>query len=212
MAIIGVGGEKGGSGKTSLATNVAAYLASKNNSVAILDADPKPAASGWAARREANRPDLPAIEFKRITGDIDDAIKSMGEKYDYLIIDCGGMDGREMRYSILYSDIFLVPFMPSIYDTATAIMVDEIVGNGLVYNAELKAYSVLMAMANNRRSIIAQETRVELAQLKHLTLLGAGIYQLEEWRHTAREGLGVIEGRNDKAKNDITTVIQELGL
>jgi chromosome partitioning protein len=208
MAIIGVGGEKGGSGKTSLATNVAAYLASKNNTVGLLDADPKPAASGWAERRKINRPDLPPIEFKRGRGDIDDTIRAMGEKYDHLIIDCGGMNGREMRHSIMNSTIFLVPFMPSIYDTATALKVDEHVGNGLAFNKELKTYAVIMAMANNRLSIIAQETRDELKRLKYLTLLDKGIFQLEEWRHTAKEGIGVIEGRNEKAKNDITLIIK----
>ena len=212
MTIIGVGGEKGGSGKTSFATNAAAYLASQGHSVAILDADPKPAASRWAARRKESHPELPTVEFKRATGDIDDTIKAMGQRYDYLVIDCGGMEGPEMRHAIVESDVFVVPFMPSIYDTETAEAVDKLVGTGKAYNKNLRAHSLLMAVANNRLSKTAIATRTDLEGMKNLPCVSKPIYQLDEWRHTARDGLGVIEGRNAKAKNDIRMVLEELGL
>ena len=155
--IIGIGGEKGGCGKTTAATNIAAYLAYKGKDVGILDADPKPAASNWVARRKEQ--DLPAIACKRAIGDIDAVIKAMGKEHEFTIIDCGGMDSSEMRYAIAYSDIFIAPFMPSVYDTSTAKAIDELVARGKIFNPKLKAFSLIAGASNNRQSTTTKTTR-----------------------------------------------------
>jgi chromosome partitioning protein len=51
---------KGGSGKTTLSTNIAGYLASHRQRVAILDLDRQKSASQWLANRPVN---LPGIEL-----------------------------------------------------------------------------------------------------------------------------------------------------
>ena len=52
MSIILIGGEKGGTGKTTLAVNIAAARARDGHDVLLVDTDPQGSASYWAAARE----------------------------------------------------------------------------------------------------------------------------------------------------------------
>ena len=52
--IVLVGGEKGGTGKTTLATNLAALRAASGADVLLVDTDRQGSASFWAATRDEN--------------------------------------------------------------------------------------------------------------------------------------------------------------
>ena len=54
IVILLVGGEKGGSGKSCLAQNIAVYLQRKKQDVLLLDADPQGTTTDWAKEREMN--------------------------------------------------------------------------------------------------------------------------------------------------------------
>ncbi len=52
--IILVGGEKGGSGKSCLAQNLAVYLQQQNRDILLLDADPQGTTTDWVKERDEN--------------------------------------------------------------------------------------------------------------------------------------------------------------
>ena len=54
MSIVLFGGEKGGTGKTTLATNMAAMLALQGKDVLLLDTDRQGTASFWATQETRN--------------------------------------------------------------------------------------------------------------------------------------------------------------
>jgi chromosome partitioning protein len=58
MKKIVVANLKGGSGKTTIATTLAAWWAGKGYKTCLLDIDPQQAASAWLRRRPANRPPI----------------------------------------------------------------------------------------------------------------------------------------------------------
>ncbi|MEO5699604.1 MAG: ParA family protein [Casimicrobiaceae bacterium] len=110
MRTILVANPKGGSGKTTLVTNIAGWLAGKRQAVAIADADPQQSATEWLARR----PELfPTIErwdpaAKRSGGDGGPA---------WLIVDSpAGAHGDVLRETMRRSDVMLVPVSPSSFD------------------------------------------------------------------------------------------------
>ena len=111
MHTILVANPKGGSGKTTLATNVAGWLAGKKQPVAIADADPQHSATEWLSRRP---PLFPPIAVW------DPAIRrgSMGIPH-WLVVDSpAGMHGEVLRDLMRRADVMLVPVSPSAYDMA----------------------------------------------------------------------------------------------
>src|SRR5215470_17085985 len=59
--IIAVLGEKGGTGKTTLATNLAGMRAAANRDVLIIDADRQGSASYWTEKRDDLHASLPTV-------------------------------------------------------------------------------------------------------------------------------------------------------
>ncbi len=94
--ILLVGGEKG-SGKSCLAQNLAVYLRTQfHGEVLLVDCDPQRTTSDWIQERNDN-PDLPQINCVQLYGNIRNDLLSLKNRYDYLIVDCGGQDNRALR-------------------------------------------------------------------------------------------------------------------
>jgi ABC-type cobalamin/Fe3+-siderophores transport system ATPase subunit len=66
--IVTVGGEKGGSGKTTLAATLAAYHAVMGNDVLLVNADPQQSASYWSEQRRFYHPDAKEIVCVSVRG------------------------------------------------------------------------------------------------------------------------------------------------
>lgn len=105
MRVILVANPKGGSGKTTLATNLAGYLAAQGERVSILDMDRQKSATQWHAMRDAG---LPAIE-----------VLSEGQRADsdWLVIDSpAGMHGKSLERALKLAHKVVVPIAPSLFD------------------------------------------------------------------------------------------------
>jgi chromosome partitioning protein len=98
---------KGGSGKTTLSTNIAGYLAAQGKRVAILDLDRQKSATQWLSSR---RMDLPAIELMQ-------AGSEHGAPLDWLIIDSpAGLHGKNLEHALKLVHRVVVPIAPSAFD------------------------------------------------------------------------------------------------
>ena len=62
MQTILIANPKGGSGKTTLATNIAGWLAGKRQKVVLEDRDPQRSATQWLARRPALFPKVTGVD------------------------------------------------------------------------------------------------------------------------------------------------------
>ena len=113
MQTILIANPKGGSGKTTLATNVAGWLAGRRQSVALQDRDPQQSSAEWLARR----PPL----FPRIAG-LQSGGKARGAKESgpqWLIVDSpAALRGDDLRDAVRGADMMLVPLTPSAFDMA----------------------------------------------------------------------------------------------
>jgi len=105
MRVILVANPKGGSGKTTLSINLAGYLASRGERVAMLDLDRQKSATQWLAMRHAA---LPKIELLR------DGQKGGS---GWLVIDSpAGMHGKTLERALKLAHKVVVPIAPSLFD------------------------------------------------------------------------------------------------
>ena len=105
MRVILVANPKGGSGKTTLSINLAGYLASQGQCVAMLDLDRQKSATQWLTMRDAA---LPKIELLR------DGQKGGS---DWLVIDSpAGLHGKNLERALKLVHKVVVPIAPSLFD------------------------------------------------------------------------------------------------
>jgi chromosome partitioning protein len=98
---------KGGSGKTTLSTNIAGYMASRGQRVAILDLDRQKSATQWLANR---LPSLAAIELMQSEVERDSPL-------EWLVIDSpAGLHGKNLEHALKLVHRVIVPIAPSAFD------------------------------------------------------------------------------------------------
>ena len=142
--IITVGGTKGGSGKTTVATNLAVIAAADGRDVLLVDADDQETAADFSVLRSQDVQEKPAFTCVKLTGRaVHDSLSRMASKYDDVIIDTGGRDTQSQRSALVLSDIYLVPFVPRGFDVWTIGKVDSLIREIRTVNPKLKAYAFI---------------------------------------------------------------------
>ena len=107
MQTILIANPKGGSGKTTLSTNIAGYLASRGHGVIMLDMDRQKSATQWLSTRSSS---LPAIGLLH-AGAEKSAVK------DWLVIDSpAGLHGKNLDHALKLAHKVIVPIAPSLFD------------------------------------------------------------------------------------------------
>jgi len=113
MQTILVANPKGGSGKTTLATSVAGWLAGKRQRVALQDLDPQRSSAEWLARRPALFPPIVAVEPDAKSRELKE------DRVQWLVVDTpAGLHGDDLRDAVRRADVMLVPLTPSAFDMA----------------------------------------------------------------------------------------------
>jgi chromosome partitioning protein len=203
--IIVIGGIKGGSGKTTLATNLA-VLAATQRKIILIDADEQRSAADWAEQRE----DVPSvINFPTITlggKTIHSQINRMKPDYDTIIIDTGGRDTTSQRSALINADIFLIPFKPRSLDIWTAKKVNQMVTEIQSVNPKLKAYALInQADARGKDNVDALKIILEFPEFNPMPFQ---IGSRKAFANAAAEGLSVVELEkpDEKASQEITSL------
>ncbi len=108
MKAVLVANPKGGSGKTTLSTNIAGYLASRGHRVALLDMDRQKSAMLWLAQRGSALPPIRALEVNK---------EKRAESMDWLVIDSpAALHGKNLDHALKLVHRVIVPIAPSLYD------------------------------------------------------------------------------------------------
>ena len=113
MHVIGFVAQKGGGGKTTLASSLAVHAASRKSTVGLLDMDPQQSLAEWYERR--GQPKNPQLYTGVDTAS--EAIELLGaEGLDYLFIDTGPGLLHAIEPVIAVSDLIVVPVKASAFD------------------------------------------------------------------------------------------------
>ena len=204
MSIVLFGGEKGGTGKTTLATNMAAMLALQGRDVLLLDTDRQGTASFWATVREDTEIEPRIASVQKFGKGLASQVRDLAERYDEIIIDAGGRDSMELRYSLGVSDRVYIPIQPFQFDIWTIRQMDELVEMAQGLNENLQAFIVLNRVSTNPAVREDLETRefFEKEEFQHLSLLDSVLRDRIAFRKSGRDGLSVVEWKQDKKAAD----------
>jgi chromosome partitioning protein len=105
--------QKGGAGKTTLATNLAVAATIAGERVLLIDTDPQESAVKWWQRRDAEAPQL----VKLNPGDLGQGIDLAHQQgFSLVIIDTAGRESVADNQAILKATFCLIPCQPSIAD------------------------------------------------------------------------------------------------
>ena len=213
MSITVFGGEKGGTGKTTLAVNIAAMLARKGKDVLLLDTDRQGTASFWATVRDEENIEPRVACVQKFGKGLPAQVRDLAERYDEIIIDAGGRDSMELRYALGVADRAYIPVQPFQFDIWTIRQMDTLVEMAKGLNEELAAFIVLNRVATNPAIREDRETRefITREDFQHLTLAESMIRDRIAFRKTARDGLAVVEyGQDRKAVNEMNQLYEEI--
>jgi chromosome partitioning protein len=151
---------KGGCGKSTIATSLAAYFASEGYATALADYDPQASALGWLEQRPA--------DYAPITGvpAYESGLKNVPRNTEYVVIDsAAGSTGKDLGELVRKAETIIVPVLPSPIDIKAAEkFVDELLAIGKV--ADKKAKAALVANRVKENTLIFEELDGVLSRLK----------------------------------------------
>jgi chromosome partitioning protein len=197
--IIVVGGIKGGSGKTTVATNLAVIRSAEERDVLLIDADDQETATDFTMIRNERRPEGAGYTSIKLTGA---AVRTetlrLADKYQDIIIDTGGRDTTSQRAALTVADYLLVPFVPRSFDVWTIEKVSNLVNEMQSANLNLKAYTFI-----NRADPRGQDNDDAAEVLKDaggITFIETPLGARKAFGNAAATGLSVIELKNQDPK------------
>lgn len=212
MAIVAIVGEKGGTGKTTIATNLAALLAREGRDVLIVDTDTQRSASYWAATR-AGRPELPRVACVQLyEPTLATQLPDLAGRYSEVIVDAGGRDSPELRRSLLLANTAYIPVQPAQFDVWTVSNLNEHLKQAKAYNPNLSASLLLSRAPTHPASREVEEVREAIGDYEHLPISPCLIRDRAIFRRAAREGLGVSEmpAPDAKASEEMAALFREI--
>ena len=148
--VITIAQQKGGSGKTTIAANLATVFSLKNNlRTTILDTDPQGSLGKWFMTRIDKLQDKNTINFKTASlwGAQYEA-KTLKEKSDIIIIDTPPKIDADGRPAIQIADLVIIPISPSHVDFWATESIIELA------KREKKEILVLINRANSKSKLI----------------------------------------------------------
>ena len=159
--VIALLNQKGGAGKTTLATHLAGELALQGSCVTLLDADPQGSALDWAQRRlQSGQGRLYGV-FGLARDTLHQEAPQIALQADYVVIDGPPRVAALARSALLAADLVLIPVQPSAYDVWASHEMVQLIAEAKVFRPALRAAFVI-----NRRvvgTVIGREARAALS-------------------------------------------------
>ena len=209
--IISVFNQKGGSGKTSIAINLAVYTGLKGIKTLLVDIDDQATAQVWASKIPDGET-FPADvrNLAAIVDKLKPTLRSEIDRYDLIIIDCPpAINKAGPKAAMLLSDIVVIPTIPSPSDVWAVQAALELVKYVKEINEDLKPLIVGSMVA---RTNISKSSMEALAESEDVIFLNSYTTNRSAYRESQLFGAGVInyKGSSKEAKAEITNVCEEI--
>ena len=212
--IITIANEKGGSGKSNIAINLAIKLFSMGEDVLLIDSDPQNSIRVFSDIR-ANKEVPLGFNCVNVFGNsLASQLELLQGKYETLIIDTAGRDCDEMREAMCEADIIIIPTLPSDLDIAVLNKMIKLYTQYKRFKKDLKAFVVVSKASPNpvlQDKIKSLQEYVKGKNVDDLRLCKAVLYERELYRNAFSNGMGVVEfgKKNDNALKEFEGFFKE---
>jgi chromosome partitioning protein len=196
---------KGGCGKSTLVTNIAACYATRGGAPAIMDYDPQGSAMAWLTRRPRDNPAIHGIAaFKRTMTATRSWQLRVPEETDNVIVDsAAGISHDDLRELTRDSSSILVPVLPSMMDTHAA---SRIIADLLLVAKVNRNEQKLAVIANRTR----KNTKSLAKLMRFLDSLGIPIIAVlrdsQNFVYAAEQGIGIHEMQPSRVRPDVEQI------
>lgn len=203
--IVTVGNTKGGTGKSTIAINLAIARGGK---VWMIDGDRQGTSkTAMTIRAQAGR--LPFIPCDHLPDGkpLHAQLSARAKQFDDVIIDAGGRDSSALRAALLLSDLVLIPFAPRSLDVWALGDISALIEEARVINPGLRAAAILScADTTGHDNLDAVEA---LADFPQLTYMPTPIRRRKSVANAVGMGLSVLEltPKDDKAIQEIKALV-----
>lgn len=158
MHVIVVASSKGGAGKSTLSTNLAAHFALQGRRTALIDADRQKSATHWCEKRAGLESAVLPVD-----GSKKGWKKNLPSQTEVVIVDAAaGAMGDDLADFLEMASAVLVPVLPSTIDLeATVPFLNSLAGNARVKKGKLP-----VALVGNRLKPWTAASQQAIAQIK----------------------------------------------
>ena len=158
MQVIVVASSKGGAGKSTISTNLAAYFALQGKRTALIDADRQKSSTHWCQKRAGMETAVLPVD-----GSKKGWKKHLPSQTDVVIVDAAAGDmADDLEEFLEIASVVLVPVLPSSIDLeATVPFLDSLAGNARVKKGKLP-----VALVGNRLKPWTGASQQAMEQIK----------------------------------------------
>lgn len=211
MSITVVGSTKGGTGKSTLSSNLSVLSCLSGCETILVDTDRNNSVSLWSGLRGENavKPRIPTVRL------YDKAplyeLPELNSKYQRVIVDCAGHDSVEFRSALTRADMFLLVLKPSQFDLWSLEnilpLLEEV---SEIHNPNLKSYVVLNQASTHYADDLMHKSLEFMQDFRTICICKSALRYRKVFQTCVERGLSVCEGNDKKAKDEMESLYKEL--
>lgn len=207
---------KGGSGKSTLSSNIVIAATSKGGDVIYVNADPQSSTGTYWSDERSDNPNLAKVTtVEKFGKSLGDDILDLRERYDNVVVDLGAKDENAYREVLLVADVTVIPLPPSASDVWTTIeKTFQVTKECKTVNSELSVITVINNAPANPHDTDVKDLQASLAELDDISLAKHIIKNRKAYRRALKNGMGVLEltgkFKDNKANEEIQALYQEI--